>query len=237
MTGGATLDHAVVVLAAGSSARLGQPKQLLRIDGETLLHRVVRLARSTNPAALVVVLPPDANAIAEALGDQALTMVINPEPQRGMRSSLEVAAPLVAGFARVLVVTCDQPALEAAHLHALLRGASNALSGCAGTRLSVGTVRDTRGVSLRGVPGGPDVDAGVPGGPEADAGAVGVPAVVPGHWFDDLAGGSGDSGFRARLRALDPATVYLLDAPALALDIDTPENLHAAQSLGLLDSR
>ncbi len=210
MTGGGTLDHAVVVLAAGASARLGQPKQLLRIDGETLLHRVVRLARSTNPAALVVVLPPDANAIGEALGDQALTMVINPEPQRGMRSSLEVAAPLVVGFARVLVVTCDQPALEAAHLHALLRGACNALSGCAGTRLSVGT--------------------------DADAGAVGVPAVVPGHWFADLAGGSGDSGFRARLRALDPASVYLLDAPALALDIDTPDNLRAAQSLGLIDA-
>jgi molybdenum cofactor cytidylyltransferase len=210
MTGGGTLDHAVVVLAAGASARLGQPKQLLRIDGETLLHRVVRLARSTNPAALVVVLPPDANAIGEALGDQALTMVINPEPQRGMRSSLEVAAPLVAGFARVLVVTCDQPALEAAHLHALLRGACNALSGCAGTRLSVGA--------------------------DADAGTVGVPAVVPGHWFGDLAGRSGDSGFRARLRALDPASVYLLDAPALALDIDTPDNLRAAQSLGLIDA-
>jgi len=226
MTGGGTLDHAVVVLAAGASARLGQPKQLLRIDGETLLHRVVRLARSTNPASLVVVLPPDANAIAEALGDQALTMVINPEPQRGMRSSLEVAAPLVAGFARVLVVTCDQPALEAAHLHALLRGACNALSGCAGTRLSVGAARDTRGVSLRGVPGGSEVDAGT----------VGVPAVVPGHWFGDLAAGSGDSGFRARLRALDPASVYLLDAPALALDIDTPDNLRAAQSLGLIDA-
>lgn len=210
MSGAAATGHAVVVLAAGSSTRLGQPKQLLRIDGETLLHRMVRLARGTQPAALVVVLPPDANAIAEALGDQALTMVINPEPQRGMRSSLEVAAPLVAGFAHVLVIACDQPALEAAHLHALLRGACNALSGCAGTRIS--------------------------DGPDADAGAVGVPAVVPGHWFSDLAGGSGESGFRARLRGLEPSTVYLLDAPALALDIDTPENLHAAQSLGLIDS-
>jgi molybdenum cofactor cytidylyltransferase len=210
MTGGGTLDHAVVILAAGSSARLGQPKQLLRIDGETLLHRVVRLARSTNPAALVVVLAPDANAIAEALGDQALTMVINPEPQRGMRSSLEVAAPLVAGCAHVLVIACDQPALEAAHLHALLRGAYNALSGCAGTRLS--------------------------GGTDADAGAVGVPAVVPGAWFTDLEGGSGDSGFRARLRALERGSVYVLDAPPLSLDIDTPENLRTAQTLGLIDA-
>ncbi|WP_315386094.1 nucleotidyltransferase family protein [uncultured Stenotrophomonas sp.] len=206
MTGSERVGHAVVVLAAGASARLGQPKQLLRIDGETLLHRVVRLARSTRPATLVVVLAPDANAVAEALGDQALTMVINPEPQRGMRSSLEVAAPLVAGFSHVLVVACDQPALEVAHLHALLRGAYNASSGCAGTGL-------------------------------ASDGAVvlGVPAVVPGAWFDDLAGGGDDSGFRARLRALAPESVHVLEAPALALDIDTPDNLRTAQELGLID--
>lgn len=217
MTGGGTLDHAVVVLAAGSSTRLGQPKQLLRIEGETLLHRVVRLARSTHPGALVVVLPPDANAIAEALGDQALTLVINPEPRRGMRSSLEVAAPLVAGYAHVLVIACDQPALEAAHLHALLRGACNALSGCAGTAVAANPAWDTRGVS------------------PWDESEVGVPAVVPGAWFADLEGGGGDTGFRARLRALAPGSAYVLDAPGLALDIDTPENLRTAQDLGLID--
>lgn len=216
MSGNQASHHAVVVLAAGASMRLGQPKQLLRIDGETLLHRVVRLARSTHPAALVVVLAPDANAVADALGDQALTMVINPEPQRGMRSSLDVAAPLVAGYSHVLVLACDQPALEAVHLDALLRGASNAASGCGGTLLAVGTPWDTRGVSLRGA-------------------AVGVPAVVPGEWFEDLAGSGEDSGFRARLRALEPGSVYVLEAPELALDIDTPENLRTAQSLGLID--
>ena len=39
--------HAAVVLAAGASTRLGRPKQLLRRDGETLLHRMVRLAAGT----------------------------------------------------------------------------------------------------------------------------------------------------------------------------------------------
>lgn len=227
MSGIPATGHAVVVLAAGSSTRLGQPKQLLRIDGETLLHRMVRLARGTNPATLVVVLPPDANAIADALGDQGLTMVINPEPQRGMRSSLQVAAPLVAGFAHVVVIACDQPALEAAHLHALLRGACGALSGCAATLLSADIPGDTHGVSLRG----DSTDEVV----RDAAGALGVPAVVPGDWFDDLARGSGDSGFRARLRALEPGAVYVLEAPSLALDIDTPEDLRTAQSLGLID--
>lgn len=214
MTAGAPRGHAVVVLAAGASTRLGQPKQLLRIDGETLLHRMVRLARSTTPGAVVAVLPPDADLLREALAGQPCTLAINPDPGLGMRSSLDTAAPYVAEYAQVLVITCDQPALEAAHLHALLRGASNASSGCAATT-TPGS--DTPCVST-------------------DASSTpGVPAVIPGHWFTDLTPGTADSGFRARLRALPPSSLFLLDAPGLALDIDTPGNLRTARALGLID--
>ena len=220
MTVGAPSGHAVVVLAAGASTRLGQPKQLLRIDGETLLHRMVRLARSTTPGALVAVLPPDADLLREALAGQPCTLAINPDPGRGMRSSLETAAPYVAEFAQVLVITCDQPALEAAHLHALLRGASNASSGCAATRSTPKPRSDTPCVS--------------PDPPDA-SNTPGVPAVIPGPWFTQLTPGTPDSGFRARLRALPPSSLFLLDAPGLALDIDTPENLRTARALGLID--
>jgi len=41
--------------------------------------------------------------------------------------------------------------------------------------------------------------------------------------------------FRAGLRALEPGTVGVLHAPALALDIDTPDDLRAAHELGLID--
>jgi molybdenum cofactor cytidylyltransferase len=43
------------VLAAGASRRLGQPKQLLMLDGETLLARSVRLAREAGAAPVLVV--------------------------------------------------------------------------------------------------------------------------------------------------------------------------------------
>lgn len=194
--------HAAVVLAAGSSTRLGRPKQLLRRDGETLLHRMVRLARGTAPSVLVVVLPEASGLLTDAVSDLDCVQALNPDAQRGMGSSLLVAAPSVQAFDHVLVVACDQPALEAAHLDALLDSANRSASGCAATLL---------------------------------LGTLGVPAVVPGAWFADLADGQGDSGFRARLRAMEPGTVGVLHAPALALDIDTPDDLRAARELGLID--
>lgn len=194
--------HAVVVLAAGASTRLGRPKQLLRRDGETLLHRMVRLARCTAPSVLVVVLPEASGLLTDAVSDLDCVQALNPDAQRGMGSSLLVAAPSVQALDHVLVVACDQPALEAAHLDALLDSANRSASGCAATLL---------------------------------LGTLGVPAVVPGAWFADLADGQGDSGFRARLRALEPGTVGVLHAPALALDIDTPDDLRAAHELGLID--
>ena len=45
--------HAAIVLAAGGSLRLGRPKQLLVRDGETLIHRAVRLATDTTPVKFV----------------------------------------------------------------------------------------------------------------------------------------------------------------------------------------
>ena len=50
-----TATHAVVVLAAGGSTRLGQPKQLLTQQGETLVHGVVRLSLELAPSQVLVV--------------------------------------------------------------------------------------------------------------------------------------------------------------------------------------
>lgn len=133
-------DHAVVVLAAGGSQRLGMPKQLLRVQGETLLRRAVRLAAQTDPQTLLVVLAQAADFAGEVTGLPA-QIVYNPAPQRGLGSSLALASAHVRACRHVLVLVCDQPALTADHLRALLAGAAGAASGCAATVL-----QDTRGV-------------------------------------------------------------------------------------------
>ncbi|MCE5233747.1 MAG: nucleotidyltransferase family protein [Mizugakiibacter sp.] len=113
--------HGVVLLAAGASRRLGRPKQLVAIDGEPLVRRAARLALATVPADAVVVLGADATAVAAAVRGLAVRPLRAPGWEHGMgaslRAGLDALAPACAG---ALVLLCDQPALDAAHLEALL---------------------------------------------------------------------------------------------------------------------
>src|SRR4051812_40450255 len=56
--------HDAVVLAAEGNSRLGRPKQLLTVAGETLLQRTVRMAKATGPTHLMVVLGAHAEQLA-----------------------------------------------------------------------------------------------------------------------------------------------------------------------------
>jgi molybdenum cofactor cytidylyltransferase len=193
--------HVAVVLAAGGSTRLGAPKQLLRRDGETLLHRTVRLVAATRPARVIVVLGAHHEQFATELTDLAHTHVVNADWHSGLAGSLRAAASHVPADHTALIVACDQPALEERHLRALLTGSHASASGSGATDLG---------------------------------GVMGIPAVVPGAWFQEL-GGSGDRGFRDRLRGFPAGVVFRLHAPELARDIDTPADLHEAIASGLLD--
>ncbi len=84
-----TATHAVVVLAAGGSTRLGQPKQLLTRQGETLVRRVVRLALEFAPSQVLVVVGANAQAVTSSIAGLEATPVTIcrrcfpvPEPRR-----------------------------------------------------------------------------------------------------------------------------------------------------------
>lgn len=130
----AAVGHAAVVLAAGGSRRLGRAKQLLRRDSEALVHRTVRLAAATRPQRLLLVTGADAALIVDAVAGLGAEEILNRDWALGLSSSLKCAATALSGFGgAVLVLGCDQPALDAHHLQALLRGAGTAASGCAAT--------------------------------------------------------------------------------------------------------
>lgn len=116
--------HAALVLAAGGSTRLGTPKQLLRIRGEPLVHRALRLATATAPVSTFVVLGADRDRIAAQLHDLPHEVLFNPEWESGLSSSLRTVAPKLVRHEVVLILACDQPGLEIRHLHALLEGAA-----------------------------------------------------------------------------------------------------------------
>lgn len=126
--------HGAIVLAAGGSRRLGTPKQLLTRDGETLVHRAVRLAAETGPRRLVVVLGANHREVTAACADLDGEHVLNPEWESGLASSLlRAAGVLFDHCGPVLILGCDQPAMGALHLRQLLAGAASAASCCAAT--------------------------------------------------------------------------------------------------------
>lgn len=112
-------EHGAIVLAAGASKRLGRPKQLVEIDGEPLLRRVVRRVLATTPRDCVVVLDESARFDA-VLAGLAVRIVRIPDAATGMAASLRAGvATLDASCAGALVVVTDQPALDERHLEAL----------------------------------------------------------------------------------------------------------------------
>ncbi|WP_454828797.1 nucleotidyltransferase family protein [Pseudoxanthomonas wuyuanensis] len=127
--------HAAIVLAAGGSQRLGRPKQLLTRDGETLVHRALRLAATTRPRHLLLVTGAYSRDVAAACADLPIRIVDNPAWRQGLGGSLRAAAQALASLdtqpRRCLLLACDQPALQAGHLLALLDAAARSPAQCA----------------------------------------------------------------------------------------------------------
>ena len=122
-----------VVLAAGASVRFGSPKQLARLEGETLLERAVRVAREAGCEPVVVVLGASAELIRAqcVLGDVAA--VVNEDWASGMGSSIRCGVAALCDVDGCVLMTCDMPAVTAAHLRVLMTGETTA-SAYAGRR-------------------------------------------------------------------------------------------------------
>ena len=100
-----------VILAAGASSRMGQPKALLEYKGETFLRRLAGMLGEAC-GRVVIVLGHDAERVCAAAPEGA-EMVVNPEPERGMLSSLQCGLRAVAGDAEaVLFLPVDYGAVR-----------------------------------------------------------------------------------------------------------------------------
>jgi molybdenum cofactor cytidylyltransferase len=112
---------AAVVLAAGASRRLGTPKQVLMHEGEMLVARAARIAAEASLFPVLVVMRSDAefNGVLESLGYRC---VVNKEAEEGMAASIRcgVAEAKEVGASGVVILPCDQPALDATHLRKLM---------------------------------------------------------------------------------------------------------------------
>ena len=123
MTGAAGGQVAGVILAAGASVRLGRPKQLLQLRGETLIARAVRLACAAGLSPVHVVVGYRGQEVRGALGELGATVAVvtNPAWQQGMGSSLARGIASLPSVAAALVLVTDQPQLSAALIGAILK--------------------------------------------------------------------------------------------------------------------
>ena len=178
-----------LVLAAGGSRRLGTPKQLLRIRGQTLLSRIVNAAEAVTPGRVVVVIG------AEALRMRSLIRrhhpgthsVGNSRWAQGMAGSLQVGLSVLPHRATsVLLLLSDQPAVGEASLRRLIR-------------------------AWRRRPG--------KAAAAAYDGVVGVPAILPGTLWREARRLTGDEGARMLLRMKEmPTTAVHMPEAAWDID-------------------
>ncbi|MGM0555946.1 MAG: nucleotidyltransferase family protein [Myxococcota bacterium] len=126
-----------IILAAGGSTRMGEPKALLQLDGQPLVRRAIDAVREAGAQPLVVLghrSPDIATRIDTA------TYVVNPDWRDGMSTSLRCGVEsLPPGVERALVLTVDQPDVTGALLTALLEPCRSGRD-AAGTRYADGSL-------------------------------------------------------------------------------------------------
>ncbi|MGA2185305.1 MAG: nucleotidyltransferase family protein [Bryobacteraceae bacterium] len=99
-----------VILAAGASSRMGQPKALLEYQGEAFLRRLARMLGEVC-GRVVVVLGYDAERVRVAVPEDA-EITVNPEPGRGMLSSLQCGLRAAGDAESVLFLPVDYGAVR-----------------------------------------------------------------------------------------------------------------------------
>ena len=115
---------AAVVLSAGESSRMGRPKALLPIEGETFIGRIVGSLKRTQVGKILVVLGHNADQLAAAIGALPVEILINPNYQLGQLSSLQVAVRTLLSDPDcdgMLVHLVDHPYIDASLVDRMIR--------------------------------------------------------------------------------------------------------------------
>ena len=223
-------NHAVIILASGLSLRLGQAKQLLCKDGEPLICFMTKLALSTKPQAIIIVIPDNQPSIASAMNELAfqysmIQMVVNSTPEIGMAYSLNLAIDAVTQLTsslieRVLIMGVDQVLLDEQHLAKLLADKRSVVAS------AYGSWQHSNNMNLNETSATTALKQNI----------IGLPLTIDcdllREWQALLVG---DKGLRYLIRDLKPSQISTVVNNQLSYDIDTPEQLAHAKQKGWLD--
>ena len=112
---------AATLLAAGSSTRLGAPKQLLNYRGRSLLRHAAETALTSSVTEVHVVVGFEAERMKAELGSLDIHLVDNPNWNEGIASSIRAGiSSLPHSVDAALILLCDQPLITAQVLNELI---------------------------------------------------------------------------------------------------------------------
>ncbi len=191
-----------VILAAGGSSRLGQPKQLLSFQSESLMRRAVRSAHEAGCTCLVVVAGHARERIEIELRGTPAVVVENTEWQRGLGTSVRCGLRhLLSSRPEIdaaVLLACDQPFLDASVIGSLIERQAN---------------------------------SGKPIVASSYASTLGVPALFHRSCFESLFALPDDSGAKMLIESRS-ADVAQIDFEKGAVDIDTPADFEQLRTEG-----
>ncbi len=191
------------MLAGGTSARLGQPKQLLQYNGCSLLQHSVQAALQSGAGPVVLVTGAYAQQVSSQVQQQGVHIVWNEHWQQGIASSikcgLQSLLALTPGMQRAAFMVCDQPFVTASLLRQLLQT---------------------------------NIATGKPIVASAYGGTVGIPAVFASSYFNLLMQLTGDEGAKKLMRQ-HPGNLATVAFSQGEIDIDTQADYDALNTGGL----
>lgn len=112
-----------VILSAGESSRMGRPKALLPIDGQTFIERIVAALKQRGIERIFVVLGFNAEEMRREIEHLPVEILINQAYQQGQLSSLQVALRRLDSEKdcdAILVHLVDHPYLSAAVVNRMI---------------------------------------------------------------------------------------------------------------------
>ena len=115
---------AVIVLAAGDSSRMQQPKQVLPWGDSTLLGHAIDVAMKSKANEVYVVLGANVRTIQEQIDLSHIKYIINKDWKKGLGSSIACAVRYLAEsdkqYDGLLFMLCDQPLIDTNYLNSMI---------------------------------------------------------------------------------------------------------------------
>jgi len=94
----------LIVLAAGKSTRMKENKLLLKLNGETLIEHVVKVAKESSADEIVVVLGYEATKVKERLAKIDCKFAVNENYMKGQSESVKVGLSAISGNAEAVMI-------------------------------------------------------------------------------------------------------------------------------------